>query len=482
MAVVNPDTKSAMGSKKQDIFTTLGLQGLMLVLFGIFTIYGKSGEFNEPNGERRLYPMFQDVHVMIFIGFGFLMTFLKRYGFSSVGFNFLLGALMLQWSILCEGFYDLNKDSKIEVSLKSLLHADVATATVLISMGAVLGRTTYVQLLIMGVIEIAVFCANSYLGEAVFKVVDAGDSIFVHTFGAYFGLAVSYMIDRKKDHSENSLEGSSYNSDLFAMIGTVFLWMFWPSFNSAELTGDDQHRAVINTYLSLASCCVTAFAISALFTEDHKFDMVHVQNSTLAGGVAVGTAAQLMLQPYGALIVGAITGAISVFGYSVLTPWIDKNLKVHDTCGVHNLHGMPGVIGGIIGAVMAAIATEDVYKDSLYTIFTAMAPVDLKPTAEFGERVPGDGRTAGVQAGYQILAVVVTIAIAVVSGLITGFILNTPVAAGSGRPYEDDLFWLVHEPHAENGHQMKVSAITNPSFQSEEHFSSNGENNTTLHA
>lgn len=29
--------------------------------------------------------------------------------------------------------------------------------------------------------------------------------------------------------------------------GTVFLWMFWPSFNSAEQTGDDQQRAVINT-------------------------------------------------------------------------------------------------------------------------------------------------------------------------------------------------------------------------------------------
>lgn len=28
---------------------------------------------------------FQDIHVMIFIGFGFLMTFLKRYGYSAVG-------------------------------------------------------------------------------------------------------------------------------------------------------------------------------------------------------------------------------------------------------------------------------------------------------------------------------------------------------------------------------------------------------------
>lgn len=95
--------------------------------------------------------------------------------------------------------------------------------------------------------------------------------------------------------------------------------MFWPSFNSAELEGDDQHRAVINTYLSLTSCCVTAFAISAAFTPNHKFDMVHIQNSTLAGGVAIGSAANLMVQPYGALIIGSIAATLSVFGYSRLT-------------------------------------------------------------------------------------------------------------------------------------------------------------------
>ena len=34
------------------------------------------------------YPMFQDVHVMIFVGFGFLMTFLKKYGYGSIGYNY----------------------------------------------------------------------------------------------------------------------------------------------------------------------------------------------------------------------------------------------------------------------------------------------------------------------------------------------------------------------------------------------------------
>lgn len=70
------------------------------------------------------------------------------------------------------------------------------------------------------------------------------------------------------------------------MVGTVFLWIFWPSFNSALVDGPEQERAILHTYLSLASCTVTAIIVSALVSKDNKLDMVHVQNSTLAGGVA----------------------------------------------------------------------------------------------------------------------------------------------------------------------------------------------------
>lgn len=105
----------------------------------------------------------------------------------------------------------------------------------------------------MGIIEIAIFTGNSYLGSHVFKVhlfsggiieltrphlyytvflfqaVDAGDSIFVHAFGAYFGLGVSFILNRNKKETEdeNSLEGSSYTSDLFAMIGDLLLFSYF---------------------------------------------------------------------------------------------------------------------------------------------------------------------------------------------------------------------------------------------------------------
>ena len=45
----------------------------------------------------------------------------------------------------------------------------------------------------------------------------------------------------------------------------------------------------------------------------------HVQNATLAGGVAVGSIADMVLQPWGAILVGFTAGSISVFGYNFLT-------------------------------------------------------------------------------------------------------------------------------------------------------------------
>lgn len=58
-------------------------------------------------------------------------------------------------------------------------------------------------------------------------------------------------------------------------LGTLFLWMFWPSFNSAITDhGDGQHRAAINTYLALASTVLTTVAISSLFQKHGKLDMV----------------------------------------------------------------------------------------------------------------------------------------------------------------------------------------------------------------
>jgi ammonium transporter Rh len=52
--------------------------------------------------------VFQDLHVMAIIGFGFLMTYLKRYGYGSIGFNLLIVAFVIQWSLLTRGWIEWN--------------------------------------------------------------------------------------------------------------------------------------------------------------------------------------------------------------------------------------------------------------------------------------------------------------------------------------------------------------------------------------
>ena len=101
-----------------------------------------------------------------------------------------------------------------------------------------------------------------------------------------------------------------------------------------------------------------------------------------------------MIQPYGAFFMGSICGVVSTLGYRLLQvsdtleiiptsfyylnifddPRAKYNLlrasfqeklstwlKLHDTCGVNNLHGMPGIISGLASIFMILFATEDVY-------------------------------------------------------------------------------------------------------------------------
>ncbi|XP_073424799.1 ammonium transporter Rh type C isoform X2 [Dendrobates tinctorius] len=418
----------------------------MIILFGAFVRYDFEADphWNEERKTKNIsspiendfyyrYPSFQDVHVMIFVGFGFLMTFLKKYGFGSVAFNFLLAAFGIQWALLMQGWLHTFEGGKIHVSVTSLINADFCVGSVCIAFGGVLGKVSPVQLMLMTLFQVTLFAVNEYILLDKLHVIDAGGSMTIHTFGAYFGLTVAWILRRPQLNQNNKNEGSEYVSDIFAMIGTLFLWMFWPSFNSAiSHHGDAQHRAAINTYCSLAACVLTTFAVSSVVNKKGKLDMVHIQNATLAGGVAVGTAAEMFLTPYGSLIVGFICGIVSTLGYVYLMPFLSSKLGLHDTCGIHNLHGMPGIIGGIVGAVTAAAATVKVYtEEGLIELFEF--------TGEYASRTPS------IQGGYQAAGIAVSLAFAFVGGTVVGLFLKLPFW---GEPsdencFDDVVYWEV---------------------------------------
>ncbi|KAK2140596.1 hypothetical protein LSH36_1293g00030 [Paralvinella palmiformis] len=278
-----------------------------------------------------------------------------------------------------------------------------------------------------------------------------GGSMFIHVFGAYFGIVCARVLYTNKTQEASHKETSVYNSDLFAMIGTTFIWIYWPSFNAALAPrGANQHRTVINTYYALTSCTVTSFAISSLVDENGRFHMVHIQNSTLAGAVAVGTLVNMMIQPWGALLVGFMASIVSVLGYRYITPALAR-ARFHDSCGINNLHGMPGLIGSIGGIVATYLATEADYGYSLYEIFPARAP-ELNST-RYSDMIkvlrvePGLDRTALSQAAWQGAALGTTLVIAIFGGIVVGLILRLPFL---NPPRKDQLFddtdyWILPE-------------------------------------
>lgn len=303
--------------------------------------------------------MYQDVHVMVFIGFGFLMVFLKTHSWTSVGYNFLISAYCLQLSIIIVGVWHSylveGEFHKISLNIPSLIIGDFGAAAVLISFGALLGKCSLFQLWLLATMEIIFYGLNEAIGAGLLQAVDMGGSMYVHTFGAYFGCAASYFFQNRKAIADvkKRCEGS-YESQLIAMIGTLFLWMYWPSFNGALASGSQQQRVIVNTVMAISSSCVCAVGVSRILFQ--RIDMEVLLNATLAGGVAVGSASDLVVTAGISMVIGGAAGLVSAFGFIRLSAFLRDKAGLHDTCGVHNLHGLPGIMGGVIGAISASFA------------------------------------------------------------------------------------------------------------------------------
>jgi len=366
------------------------------------------------------YGYFRDVNIMIFCGFGFLMTFLRRYGLSAIGYTLIISAMVVELSIVWEYVFFAKDDNiKDKITIETLFNGLFCSGAVMISFGAVLGKTTPAQLVLMAIIESALFFLNAKLAFEVFEVHDCGGGIIIHTFGAYFGLAVCWSFSwsvPKKEHQDNS---SIYSSDVTSLIGTLFLWCLWPSFNAAVVPSEHgQVMAVANTFISLCSSTIAFAMVSRLLNSERKFDTVQLQNATLAGGVAMGVSGDLNIGLFGAILGGFGAGAVSCVGYEKLTPLIEKFTGIQDICGVHNLHGMPG----LISVVVSVIAAQTL-----------------------------DYEGASVQ--KQVVTLLVTLGIALISGLVTGQLMHLMGKAsnsglqmmekgGLDSVFNDRAFWV----------------------------------------
>eukprot|EP01087_Luapelamoeba_hula_P005737 TRINITY_DN1579_c0_g1_i1.p1 TRINITY_DN1579_c0_g1~~TRINITY_DN1579_c0_g1_i1.p1 ORF type:complete len:332 (+),score=43.44 TRINITY_DN1579_c0_g1_i1:209-1204(+) len=309
--------------------------GILLLLWETFILVILSVWATYPEGEgaledAALWYQARDVSVMIFFGFGFLMTFLRRYGFSAICYSFIIAAIVCQWSIVLELFfeelhYGASFDNRREIGVEKVLNGLFCSGAVLISYGAVLGKINPTQIVVMAFLEPFFFWLNFYVSFLTLEALDIGGGIFIHEFGAYFGMAMTLFATSKrtKGHPDNV---SSYSSDIFSLAGTIFLFVMWPSFNAVVAgAGTPQVRALVNTFVSLCGAVIST-AILSRWLSGGKFEIVHLQNSTLAGGVMMGTAADLNISVPAAIASGMVAGAVSVLGFRFLTPFLSNRL------------------------------------------------------------------------------------------------------------------------------------------------------------
>jgi ammonium transporter Rh len=124
----------------------------------------------------------------VLIEFNFLFKkniFMICFSFSAVGYNFLIAAFVLEWALIVRGYmFDFDTVARtFHIDVEKIIVADFVAAAVLISFGAVLGKTNPTQLIIMAFIEVLLQSANEYLGIHRFCAFDIGESMFVHVFG-----------------------------------------------------------------------------------------------------------------------------------------------------------------------------------------------------------------------------------------------------------------------------------------------------------
>ncbi len=295
------------------------------------------------------------IHIlaMLLLGFGFLMVFVQRYGYSATTGTYLVVAVGLPVYFLLRAKGLLTAEAVPMQSIKGLLLAEFAVASALIATGAVLGRIRLHQYGLLALVMVPCYMLNEWLvldgGLGVTKgFVDSAGSIIIHAFGAYFGLGLAVAFTSQK-HLEKEIPGNA-TSNRFSMIGSMVLWLFWPSFCCAVVPPEQVPATAVNTILALCGATVSTCIFSALFNRG-KVMIGDVANAALAGGVAIGATCNLVSGPM-ALLIGALAGVLCVFGYAVVQGKIKSLCGIVDTCGVHNLHGMPGLFGGLIAVLV----------------------------------------------------------------------------------------------------------------------------------
>ena len=144
-------------------------------------------------------------------------------------------------------------------------------------------------------------------------------------------------------------------------LGVFILWLGWYGFNGAACTSVEQLGSVFLT-TTVAPAIATVVCMIFTWLKYGKPDVSMCLNASLAGLVAI-TAPCDVTDVTGALIIGAVSGVLVVFGVWLL----DYKLHIDDPVGAVAVHCLNGIWGTIAVGLFATTSAPG--NDSLTGLF-----------------------------------------------------------------------------------------------------------------
>ncbi len=177
---------------------------------------------------------------------------------------------------------------------------------------------------------------------------DFAGSVVVHTVGGWIGLAAVLLLGARSNRyrKDGAVSAHPPSSIPFLALGAWMLTVGWFGFNvmSAQTIDKISGLVAVNSLMAMAGGTLAAVAIG-------RNDPGFAHNGPLAGLVAICAGSDVM-HPAGALVVGAVAGAVFVFMFTLT----QNRWKIDDVLGVWPLHGLCGAWGGIAAGIFGSPA------------------------------------------------------------------------------------------------------------------------------
>ena len=177
---------------------------------------------------------------------------------------------------------------------------------------------------------------------------DFAGSVVVHAMGGWIALPAVLLLGARYGRytKDGRISAHPPSSIPFLALGAWILTVGWFGFNvmSAQTIENISGLVAINSLMAMVGGILAALVLG-------KNDPGFVHNGPLAGLVAVCAGSDLM-HPMGALVVGAVAGALFVIMFTLT----QNRWKIDDVLGVWPLHGICGAWGGIAAGIFGSQA------------------------------------------------------------------------------------------------------------------------------